>query len=453
MLQTVGVFSTISYDDGYYIINIDAYNIIQLQSLGFTPKIIYIPKIDSTQNIIHMSVHVASIEDNGEFDDTYCFNEPLEHKGMFNGILTGQCSEIIEYSSPTEIAVCNLASICLPTFITNDSYDFEKLHQVVKIITKNLNKVIDINFYPLEKARRSNLMHRPIGIGVQGLADTFAILKYDFEGADAKILNTMIFETIYHAALEASMEIAKNNLGPKNEFDPPIDSKYPGAYSSFVGSPAELGKLQFDLWNKQPSNMYDWNQLKSQIKKYGIRNSLLVAPMPTASTSQIMGFNEAFEPFTSNIYKRKTMAGEFIMLNKYLVSELINIGLWNKEIREKIIMNEGSVQNIDEIPDRIKNVYKIVWEMKQKTLIDMAADRGIYVCQSQSMNLFMEDPDFKKLSSMHFYTWQKGLKTGIYYLRTRTKAKPQKFTLAPQEGKINKKNVVCNDDICISCGS
>ncbi len=422
-------------------------------------------KLPNEKEIHH--VHVTAVYDKGYFDDTYCFNEPLRHRGLFNGVLTGNCTEIIEYTSPEEIAVCNLASICLPTFVKEDgelfTFDFEELHKVTKIVTKNLNKVIDINFYPLEKARRSNLRHRPIGVGVQGLADTFIKMRMDFEGENARKLNKDIFETIYHAALETSMEIAKKRHEIRidhedqlddqylkmNEFEPPRESKYPGAYSTFDGSPASMGLLQFDLWNQEPSNRYDWNSLKQSIIKYGLRNSLLLAPMPTASTSQIMGFNEAFEPFTSNIYKRKTLAGEFILVNKYLVNDLMKLNLWTKEVRDEIITNDGSIQTIQSIPDDIKAIYKIVWEMKQKSIIDMAADRGIFICQSQSMNLFIEDPDFKKLSSMHFYAWQKGLKTGIYYLRTRTKAKTQKFTLDP----IKKKNVICTDEVCTVCSS
>lgn len=357
------------------------------------------------------------------------------------------CTEIIEYSSPEEIAVCNLASICLSSFIEikedKPEFNFEKLHEVTMTITKNLNKVIDVNYYPLEKARRSNLKHRPIGLGVQGLADAFILMRYPFESAEAKELNTLIFETIYHAAVEQSMKIAKTryeiinrtsmsgetdyNLN-LNEFDPISGSKYPGAYSSFDGSPASLGELQFDLWNVKPTeNRYDWEVLKKDIIKYGMRNSLLVAPMPTASTSQIMGSNECIEPITSNIYKRKTMAGEFILVNKYLVNDLVKLNLWTKDMKNRIIMLEGSIQDIPEIPVDIKELYKTVWEIKQKVLIELAADRGVYIDQSQSLNLFMADPDFQKLTSMHFYSWKLGLKTGIYYLRSKPKAKQQKF--------------------------
>lgn len=395
------------------------------------------------------------------------------------------CSEIVEYTSPDEIAVCNLASICLPTFVEYDEnnkpfYNFEKLHDIAKIVTKNLNKVIDINYYPVEKARVSNLRHRPIGIGVQGLADAFVLMRVPFESEEARELNRFIFETIYHGAVEASMDISKKrhlfvmeslNYGiPQNdpinaylnmnEYEPSFHSKYPGAYSSFEGSPASKGMLQFDLWNVVPTpGRYDWVSLKEEIQKYGMRNSLLLAPMPTASTSQIMGFNEAFEPFTSNIYKRKTMAGEFVLVNKYLIKDLMQLGLWNKDMKNKIVINEGSIQGISEIPKDVRELYKIVWEMKQKSVIDLAADRGAYVCQSQSMNLFVEEPDFKKLSSMHFYAWQSGLKTGIYYLRSKPKAKVQQFTIDPvQNGLGNvkaamKRDVVCTDEVCTVCSA
>ena len=389
------------------------------------------------------------------------------------------CSEIIEYSSPDECAVCNLASICLPTYVDPQTrtYNYEKLHEIAKVITKNLNKVIDLNFYPIEKGRVSNLRHRPIGIGVQGLADTFALMKIAFDSDEAAKVNKEIFETIYHGALEASLEIAKkrheyaqelcrggvssdrqselNSYLRFNEFDPTYDSEYPGAYVSFKGSPASQGHLQFDLWGVQQDDArYDWTGLKNDIMKYGLRNSLFLAPMPTASTSQIMGFNESFEAFTSNMYKRKTLAGEFIILNKYLLDDLIGAGIWNKNLRDKLMLSDGSIQDIDEIPQVIKDLYKTAWELKQKVIIDHAADRGIYVCQSQSMNLYIEDPDYKKLTSMHFYAWSKGLKTGVYYLRTKARAQTQKFTVDPSVA-AKKKEVVCNaeDGVCLVCSS
>jgi ribonucleoside-diphosphate reductase alpha chain len=347
------------------------------------------------------------------------------------------CVEILEVSSDTETAVCNLASICLPSYIDKDNqvYDFNKLHDVVKVVVKNLNKVIDVNYYPIEKARLSNMRHRPIGIGVQGLADTFAMLNMPFESEQARILNQNIFETMYHAAVQASMELAK---------------KY-GAYETFAGSPASRGKLQFDLWNENASDRYNWNELKDHINEFGLRNSLLIAPMPTASTSQIMGFNEAFEPFTSNIYKRKTLAGEFILVNKYLIQDLIRLGLWNTDLKNQIIVNDGSIQDIPNIPENIKELYKTVWEIKMRSIIDLAAERGIYVDQSQSMNLFVENPDFKKLSSMHFYAWKKGLKTGMYYLRTKAKAKAQQFTIDPKLSKTYISSMP--ESVCESCSA
>jgi len=376
------------------------------------------------------------------------------------------CVEIMETSTPDEVAVCNLSSICLPTYVKNGVFDFEKLHEVAKIATKNLNKVIDGNYYPLEEARRSNLKHRPIGLGINGLSDLFMILRIPFESAEARELNKHIFETMYHGALEASMEIAKkrhlsiqNNepLAMMNEYEPFSTSKYPGAYSSFNGSPVSKGILQFDMWGVQPSDRYDWQFLKDEIQKYGIRNSLLLAPMPTASTAQIMGFNESFEPITSNIFKRKTLSGEFIVVNKYLIKDLIELGLWSNEMKDRILLNDGSVQNIDEIPPELKELYKTVWEIKQKTLIDLSADRGAYICQSQSLNIFIEEPDYKKLTSMHFYGWSKGLKTGSYYIRTKPKAKTQQFTIDPDFAKKQqekkKPNIVCTDEVCTMCSA
>ncbi len=327
------------------------------------------------------------------------------------------CTEIMEYTSTEETAVCNLASICLPTFVDTEKkeFDFSQLHRVTKVVVKNLNKIIDLNYYPSEKARHANLLHRPLGIGVQGLADAFVLLKMPFESVAARKLNTDIFETIYFAALEASMELAKK-LGK--------------SYSSFEGSPASQGILQYDMWKKKVTDeRHDWTALKEDIKKNGLLNSLLIAPMPTASTSQIMGFNECFEPFTSNIYKRKTLAGEFILVNKYLIQDLQELGLWNQKMCQTIIAHEGSIQNIQDIPTEIKDMYKVVWEIKQKALIDLAADRGAFIDQSQSMNMFVERPDLKKITSMHFYGWNAGLKTGMYYLRSKSAAKPQQFTM------------------------
>ena len=391
------------------------------------------------------------------------------------------CAEVLIYSSPEETGVCNLASICLPSYVNISSgdsseraFDFDKLHEITKVITKNLNKVIDKNFYPVEKARRSNLKHRPIGIGIQGLADVFIQLRYPFESDEAKQLNKDIFETIYHAAVEASMELAKKRRGVindikninckildediknyVNEFERDIaNPKYIGAYSSFEGCPMSQGLFQFDLWeDAKPSTRYDWDKLRADVIEYGVRNSLLISPMPTASTSQIMGFNESFEPFTNNIFQRKTLSGEFIVINKYLINDLIDRGLWNKELKDTIILHEGSVQNIPEISDDLKAIYKTAWEIKQRHIIDMSADRGRYICQTQSLNIFMEEPDFQKLSSMHFYGHSKGLKTGSYYLRTRPKAKTQQFTIDPEFAKKKRRCVEENADSCVLCSA
>ena len=361
---------------------------------------------------------VVYVIDTGRIDDTYCFTEPKRHMGVFNGILTGQCSEVVQYSDATETAVCNLASIGLPTFIVEGVFDYDKLHKVAKVVTKNLNKIIDVNFYPTEKTRKSNMRHRPIGIGVQGLADVFMTLGFPFLSEEAKEMNRHIFETIYHGALEASCEMAEVE----------------GPYETFAGSPASKGELQFDMWSVVPdSGRYDWSALKSVIQRVGLRNSLLLAPMPTASTSQILGFNECIEPITSNIYSRRTLAGEFIQANRYMMADLMALGLWNEKIKNNIIANHGSVQQIESLPQEIKDKYRTVWEMPMRGLIDMAADRGAYICQSQSLNLWIEDPTYSTLTSMHFYSWSKGLKTGIYYLRRRGKHQAQQFTIEPEK--------------------
>lgn len=323
------------------------------------------------------------------------------------------CTEIIEYSSKEEIAVCNLASIALNEFISNQKFNFHLLKNITKIITYNLNKIIDNNFYPLKEAEYSNKRHRPIGIGVQGLADVFYLMKYPFDSTEARKLNIYIFETIYYGALEASCELAK---------------KY-GVYDTFHNSPSEKGILQFDLWKVEPSNLWNWALLKSKILKYGLRNSLLIALMPTASTAQILGNHESIEAFTNNIYTRRVYCGEFQIINKYLVKDLTAINLWNETIKNQIITNDGSIQNIKEIPDFLKLLYKTAWEISQKAIIDMAVDRAPYVDQSQSLNIYMANPNYAKLSSMHFYGWKKGLKTGIYYLRSKGAAKPIPFTV------------------------
>jgi ribonucleoside-diphosphate reductase alpha chain len=327
------------------------------------------------------------------------------------------CSEIMEYSDENETAVCNLASIALPTFVENGVFNYEKLANVAGVITRNLNRVIDVNYYPTPKTHASNMRHRPIGIGVQGLADVFLLMGLAYHSDAARELNRLIFETIYYGATKASADLAVEQ----------------GPYPSFAGSPASQGKLQFDLWNVEPTpGRYDWATLKAQIRKTGMRNSLLLAPMPTASTSQILGFNECFEPFTSNIYSRRTLAGEFVLTNKYLMRELIDMGLWNTELKNNIIANQGSIQHIDNLPEEMKQRYKSVWEIPMRHIIDMAADRGAFICQSQSLNLWIEDPTYNSLTSMHFYSWSKGLKTGIYYLRRRGKHRAQQFTIEPK---------------------
>jgi ribonucleotide reductase alpha subunit len=366
---------------------------------------------------------IISVTDNDRIDDTYCFNEPENHAGVFNGILTGNCSEIIEYSDEHETAVCNLASIGLPSLVdaTKKSFDFVKLREIARVATANLNRVIDINYYPTPETKRSNMRHRPIGIGVQGLADVFAMMRLPWDSDEAADLNQRIFEHMYFAAVEESMRIALYEEEP---------------YKTFNGSPASQGLLQPDLWGITPltetDGSLDWKTLRENVQRYGIRNSLLIAPMPTASTSQILGYNEAFEPFTSNLYTRRTLAGEYIVINKYLLKDLIERDLWNDDLKQKIIARNGSVQDIEEIPQDIQNLYKTAWELKQRTLIDMAAARGAFICQSQSLNLFVADPSYAKLTSMHFYGWKKGLKTGCYYLRTKAAVMAQKFTVDPK---------------------
>jgi ribonucleotide reductase alpha subunit len=409
-------------------------------------------------------------------------NKKTNQKNLGTIKSSNLCTEIIEYSDKDQTAVCNLASIGLPMFVENDKFDFDKLHSATKVITRNLNKIIDVNYYPTNKTKISNLLHRPIGIGVQGLADTFALLNMSFTCEKAKQLNKDIFETIYHASLESSNEIAmKRQINIKNILNKynideifnskktdildinqdfnnnlvndkdiqeakPIyaelltannnnNQKWIGSYSSFNNSPSQQGILQFDMWDVKPSNRYNWGELKENIKTWGLRNSLLLAPMPTASTSQILGNNECIEPFTSNIYTRRTLAGEFIIVNKHLIKELLEINMWNESIKDNIIKNRGSVQQIIGLPDSIKEKFKIVWELSMKDIIDMSSDRGAFICQSQSLNLWVEDPDYKTLTSMHFYSWNKGLKTGMYYLRRKAKHQPQQFTIEPDDNE------------------
>jgi len=338
------------------------------------------------------------------------------------------CTEIIEYTSPDEIAVCNLASIALPKYISEDgTFDHQRLSEITKVITRNLNKVIDVNYYPVEEARNSNMRHRPIGIGIQGLADVFIMMRMPFDSDEARGLNKDISETIYYAAMESSMELAVKD----------------GAYETYKGSPVSKGIFQFDMWGVTPdSGRWEWNKLKQQVKKHGVRNSLLIAPMPTASTSQILGNNECFEPYTSNIYTRRTLSGEFIVVNKHLLNDLIKLGLWDDTMKNKLVEANGSVANIPEIPQNIKDIYKTVWEISQKRIIELSADRGAYTCQSQSMNIHIQNPNFGKLTSMHFYAWKSGLKTGMYYLRSKAATDAIKFTVdkaklaAPQSAVV-----------------
>lgn len=340
-------------------------------------------------------------------------NEKSNQKNI--GIIKSSnlCTEILEHTNPDEVAVCNLASLALPKFVEDGVFDYKKLHEVVQVVTRNLNRVIDRNFYPIEEAKRSNIRHRPIGIGVQGLADVFLLCGYAFDSPEAAKMNIAIFETIYHGAVTQSVELAKTE----------------GPYETFEGSPFSKGIFQFDMWkNPKFSGLWDWEPLRGK----PLRNSLLVAPMPTASTSQILGNNECIEPYTTNIYLRRTMAGEFVVVNKHLVDKLDKLGIWSKDIKDKMIRNSGSVQSITEIPKGIRELFKTVWEIKQKVLIDMARDRGCFIDQSQSLNLFMEDPTASKLSSMHMYGWEQGLKTGMYYLRSKAKARPIQFSLEPE---------------------
>ncbi|MFN5182084.1 MAG: ribonucleoside-diphosphate reductase subunit alpha [Bacteroidota bacterium] len=342
------------------------------------------------------------------------------------------CTEIIEYTSPDEIAVCNLASLALPRFVNIEegTFDHQKLFEVTYVATKNLNRIIDRNYYPIPEARKSNMRHRPIGLGVQGLADAFILMRYPFESPEAAKLNKEIFETIYYASLTASKDLAK------------VD----GPYETYEGSPISQGIFQQDMWNVKPSDRWEWDVLREEIMKYGVRNSLLLAPMPTASTSQILGNNECFEPYTTNIYSRRVLSGEFVVVNKHLLKDLVKLGIWNDTLKQKVIAANGSVQDIPEIPENIKEIYKTVWEIKQRTLIDMAADRGAFIDQSQSLNLFIQSANFAKLSSAHFYAWKKGLKTGMYYLRTKAAADAIKFTVDQSALKKTGGEILGNED-------
>jgi ribonucleoside-diphosphate reductase alpha chain len=414
---------------------VSALGVETLINAGFVTHRLDLSDFTPVTRDVRQYVRVVSIEDNGRMDATYCFNEPKRHMGVFNGVIAGNCTEIIEVSTPDETAVCNLASLSLPAFVKGNQFDFGKLHDVARVVTRNLNLVIDKNFYPTEPARKSNMRHRPIALGVQGLADVFMMIGIPFDSEKARALNKGIFECVYHAALTESCQLAKEH----------------GSYETFQGSPASQGILQPDMWGIETGEF--WNEIREDVKQYGLRNSLLVAPMPTASTSQILGNNEAFEPYTTNLYLRRTLAGEFVVVNKHLIRDLQKIGLWNAQIKNEIVRDGGSVQNISNIPETLKSVYRTVWEIPQKALIEMAVDRGIYIDQSQSLNIFMEDPTVAKLSSMHMYGWHKGLKTGMYYLRTRAKAKAQQVTVpvaAPTEEQV----IACrrdNPEGCLMC--
>jgi ribonucleoside-diphosphate reductase alpha chain len=426
-----------------YRLLITSIELVKLIKLGFNPKRLILNELNLPNRSANQFIKIEKIVDEGRKDDTYCFTEPKKNSGIFNGVITSQCTEIIQYSDDKETAVCNLASIALPTFVDTTQakpfFDYEKLHEISKVVTNNLNRIIDINYYPTPKTETSNLKHRPIGIGIQGLADVFMMMNVPFHSDEAKYINKCIFETIYHGALEKSCELAQIQ----------------GPYDTFDGSPASNGILQFDLWGINPNEnetRYNWDELKNKIKLIGLRNSLLLAPMPTASTSQILGFNECIEPITSNIYNRRTLAGEFILANKYLMKDLIALDMWNEKIKNNIIANHGSIQHIDTIPQNIRDKYRTVWEIPMKHLIDMAADRGAYICQSQSLNLWLEDPNYSMLTSMHFYSWSKGLKTGIYYLRRRGRHHAQQFTIEPEK-RDNNSNNNQEHEICEMCSS
>lgn len=342
-------------------------------------------------------------------------NRKSNHQNLGTIKSSNLCTEIVEYTAADEVAVCNLASVAVNMFVKVEKkeFDFNKLKEITKIVARNLDKIIDENYYPIEEARNSNMRHRPIGIGIQGLADAFILLRMPFDSEEASLLNKQIFETIYYGALEASCELAK---------------KY-GPYSTYEGSPVSKGILQYDMWNVTPSSLWNWTQLKEMISKYGVRNSLLIAPMPTASTAQILGNNESFEPYTSNIYTRRVLSGEFQVVNQHLLNDLTKLGLWDETMKNQIIANCGSIQNIPNIPDDLKKIYRTVWEISQKVILNMAADRGAFIDQSQSLNIHIEKPSYSVLTSMHFYGWHKGLKTGMYYLRTKPAARPIQFTV------------------------
>lgn len=442
-LQTMGVDASVRQVGGQensvvdnnptqqatYVLSLVSKQLHALQLWGFElPERLASQEANEDEDETDNDVKIVSVERTGRQDATYCFNEPLEHKGIFNGVITGQCCEITEFTFSEETSTCNLGSIGLPTYIKydkngNPSYDYQLLHAKTKVVTKNLDRVIDETHYPIEKARYSNMRHRPIGVGVSGLADTFSLMRYPFDSPEAREMNKTIFETIYHACIEASCELAEEL----------------GAYETYPGSEFSKGKFQWNLWEEEQgtpvihSGLWDWDKLRENVLRHGVRNSLLTAPMPTASTSQIIGFNEAFEPYSSNIFKRETLSGEFQLVNKHLLNELCDLGVWNEHIKDQIIARRGSVQGIPEIPEDVQARYKTVWETSQRVIIDMAADRGPYVDQSQSMNIFMAEPNFKKMSALHMYTWSKGLKTGCYYLKSKAAAAPLQFSVGKKQ--------------------
>jgi ribonucleoside-diphosphate reductase alpha chain len=442
MMNTMGLDPkiTIIHEHNTFQLLVTSIDLLKLISLGFNPKRLDLSGINEPNRDARKFITVTKIEYSGRHDDTYCFNEPLEHKGVFNGIMTGQCAEITEVSSEKYYAVCNLASIAVNNFLNdNNEYDWIKLHHVAKVITKNLNKIIDLNFYPTPETEINNKENRPIGIGIQGFGDLLYRMKIPYESNEAIEINKKVMETIYHGAVEASIELAE---------------KY-GPYKNFNGSPMSKGIFQFDMWNITPS--MDWSALKEKVQKVGIRNSLLTALMPTASTSQILGNIESFEPMTSNIYSRKTLAGTFIIINKYLIEDLKKINLWNNDIKNEIISNRGSIQNIPNIPTNLKNIYKTIWEIKQRYVIDHSIARGPYVDQSQSMNLYMAQPNFDKLTSALFYGWKNGLKTGCYYLRSLPASQPLQFSQdIKSNNNLEQEKLICslnNREACMMCSS
>jgi ribonucleoside-diphosphate reductase alpha chain len=439
MLNTLGINTIVKYNNINYDLIIYNKQVLKLIEHGVKfDNIKNFDEIDIDSDIyIDFNVKVSNIIDENKYADTYCFNEPNRNAGIFNGIYAGNCIEIVQHSDSKEYAVCTLASISLPAFVVESedgstSFDYDKLVEVAGYATQNLNKIIDVNYYPVPETEYSAKRQRAIGLGIQGLANVFMKMRFPFDSIEAKEINKNIMESIYYGAMKMSHQLAQEN----------------GPYPLFKGSPISEGKFQFDLWNVKPSDRYNWENLRQNIIKDGVANSLLIALMPTASTSQILGNNDCFEPITSNIYTRRTIAGDFVVINKYLVIDLMKLGLWNGDMKNKIIANNGSIQSINEIPQDIKNLYKTVWEIKQKVLIDQAIDRGPFVCQAQSMNLFFEEPTQNTLTSALFHGWKNGLKTGSYYIRTKPKAQAQQFTIDPNS-KVNTQA----DEPCEMCSA